>query len=728
MEPLPSTPRRRRGRAAALVAALSLVVAPLLVAPQASAAVVAAEAADEPAVSLTDVVAPPADQLVVEGTAQVGEDVAIDPRKDLWAPSDVELAFTYRWLADDAVVAEGPEPTLTLGPETAHATLGVEVTGTAAEGAVDGAASASVLVVAAGTVAEGELVAAAPTISGAAKVGQTLTAQAGTWSPAVTPTYRWLRGGTAISGATKPTYTLTAADLKATIAVEVTGTSPGYVPLTLTSEPTSAVVAAGLATGTPTISGTVRVGSKVTAMPGTWTAGTTLRYQWYVSGAKVSGATRSTYTLPSTAKGRTLTVKVTGTKTGYTTVTRTSAGTKVAAGVLSAPRPRIKGTVKVGSTVSVSRGTWKPGATTYRYQWKVGGRTIKGATRSTYTIPAKYAGKKLTVTVKGSRSGYTTRAVTSSSATVLRVYSKTSAPRISGTVRVGSTLKVSSKGTWSPAPKSWKYQWKANGTAIKGATRSSFRLTSAQHGKKITVTVSGVRPGYATKSRTSAATTKVAWPVGVSRPRVTNQPDARWAKTGQSVRFSASASGGRLKYQWQMRTAESGTWRNVSDRTSSSYAFTARSKHTLTDFRVRVSNVAGTVYSKPATLWVDSSKTDPYAPGKWFVGNFWMQTLWDTEAGTADGVPFVDAWFVGCSLGGPAVSIWDDLAISYVGSNGRTYRASAYPYATEDGCEQIIVEADGVSRSVAEGGVWKIVDHSGSSAYGSSTQWVRGLR
>ena len=816
MSTLIPTPRRRRGRAAALVTALSLVVAPLLVTPQATAAVVTTETSDEPTATTTDVVAPAADQLVVDGALQVGEEVTIDPRPELWAPADVELAFTYRWFAGDAVVAESEGRALRLDPATVGQQVSVEVIGTAVEGTVDGASSATVRVLAAGTVAEGVFVAPAPEISGTAAVGQTLTASAGAWEPAASLGYQWLRDQVAIGGATGPTYTLTPDDRGSTLSVRVSGSSPGYTDLSLTSNPTTAVVEADLVSdvptilgtvrvgskvtalpgdwtagtalsyqwvasgatisgatsstytptasvvgkalavrvtgtkagyasatassaetkvapgvlsaATPTLSGTVRVGSKVTAKPGAWTSGTSLSYQWYASGSKISGATSSTYTPSSGAKGKTLTVKVTGKKSGYTTVTRTSAGTKVAAGVLSAPKPTIKGTVKVGGTVSVARGTWKPGATSYRYQWKVGGTSVKGATRSSYTIPAKYAGKKLTVTVTGSRSGYTTRSVTSSSATVLRVYSRTSAPKVSGTVRVGSTLKVSSKGTWSPAPTSWKYQWKANGTAIKGATRSTFTLTSAQHGKKITVTVSGVRRGYATSSRTSAATVKVAWPVGVSTPKVTNQPDARSVKTGTSVRFSASATGGRLTYQWQARTAESDTWTNVSGKTSSSYTFTARSKHTLTEFRLRVSNVAGTVYSKPATLWVDSSRTDPYAPGQWFVANFWMQSLWDTEAGTADGVPYVDAWFVGCSLGDPALSIWDDLAISYVGSDGRTYSDTyGYPQWSDDGCEQIAVEVDGVSRGAASGGVWKIVDHSGSWMYGTSTQWVRGL-
>ncbi|MFF2451507.1 hypothetical protein [Isoptericola sp. NPDC058082] len=732
MEPLHPAPRRRRGRASALVTALSLIVAPLLVAPQASAAVVATEATDAPAAALTDVVAPAADQLVVDGTLQVGEDVAIDPRPDLWAPAGVELAFTYRWFAGDDLVAQGAEPTLTLAPATAGDPVSVEVTGTAPEGAVDGAASASVVVAADGAVAEGELVAQAPTISGTAAFGQTLTADAGAWEPAATLTYQWWRGHDPVSGATTPTYTLTAADLGRTIAVTVSGAADGYASRTLTSERTAAVVAAGLSTGTPTISGTVRVGSKVTAKPGTWTSKTTLSYQWYASGTKISGATASTYTPSSSLKGRTLTVRVTGTKSGYTTVTRTSAGTKVAPGVLSAPRPTIKGTVKVGSTVSVSRGTWKPGATTYRYQWKISGRTIPGATRSTYTIPSRYAGRTLTVSVTGSRSGYATRTVTSSGASVLRVYSRTSAPQVSGTVRVGSTLKVSSKGTWSPAPTSWKYQWKANGTAIKGATRSSFTLTSAQHGKTITVTVSGVRRGYATSSRTSAATAKVAWPVGVSKPRVTGNPAQQWVTSGKTATFTVKATGGRLRYQWQT-SSDGKKWTDLSGKTSATLKLSTRSFRDGSRVRAVVKNVAGTATSKSAWLWVDSTRSDPYRPNVAFSTLDWSAIIGSSASTTwAGSSKLVQAPMAVCYYGDGSALPWLDLGIEYVGSNGVVYDEGDEFFDDDiwgtselynGGCTSFTAYALVPSGAVS-GGTWRLTDSSGYEDY---IQWVDGV-
>lgn len=81
----------------------------------------------------------------------------------------------------------------------------------------------------------------------------------------------------------------------------------------------------------PKISGTVKVGSTLTALPGYWgLAPVTLSYQWYRSHIAIFGATASSYKVGSGDAGRTITVKVTGSKTGYTSSSRTSAGTKVA--------------------------------------------------------------------------------------------------------------------------------------------------------------------------------------------------------------------------------------------------------------------------------------------------------------------------------------------------------------------------------------------------------------
>ena len=116
----------------------------------------------------------------------------------------------------------------------------------------------------------------APTITGTAQVGQTLTAGTTAIMDAdgltnVSYTYQWIRvdGGTEtnISGATASTYTLVAADQGTTIKVTVSFTDDASNAETLTSTATAAVAAAANtpATGAPTITGTAQVGQTLTA-------------------------------------------------------------------------------------------------------------------------------------------------------------------------------------------------------------------------------------------------------------------------------------------------------------------------------------------------------------------------------------------------------------------------------------------------------------------------------
>lgn len=173
-----------------------------------------------------------------------------------------------------------------------------------------------------------------PRLVGTVAVGRTLTISPGTWSPTPTFVYRFFRtcSGTTtkLSVGSTRTYTLTPADLGCTIRGQVEGRKTGYTTTVRTS-PYSVPVAPGTLTGTaPRISGTVAVGSRLTASTSGWPVGTTLTYRWY----KV-GPDRRQYPL-STGYARTVTsseygyrylVKVSGAKPGYTTLTLSSAAT-----------------------------------------------------------------------------------------------------------------------------------------------------------------------------------------------------------------------------------------------------------------------------------------------------------------------------------------------------------------------------------------------------------------
>ena len=89
----------------------------------------------------------------------------------------------------------------------------------------------------------------APTVTGTARVGETLTADTSGIADAdgltnATFTYQWVAGGSDISGATGSTYTLTASDQGQTVQVRVSFTDDAGNEETLTSEVTAAVAAA----------------------------------------------------------------------------------------------------------------------------------------------------------------------------------------------------------------------------------------------------------------------------------------------------------------------------------------------------------------------------------------------------------------------------------------------------------------------------------------------------
>jgi len=176
----------------------------------------------------------------------------------------------------------------------------------------------------------------APTISGAVRVGAPLTAEPGAWAP--TPdgmSYQWLRDGVEIPGATSSTYTPGAADRGHRISVETSGSKAGYATQARASG--EVLVPAAVAVSprkmgsvAPKISGTAKVGKKLTVRRGGWTpSGVSYSYRWKRNGKAIRGATKASYTLGKKDRRTRITVTVTGRKTGYVTVSRTSKSVRV---------------------------------------------------------------------------------------------------------------------------------------------------------------------------------------------------------------------------------------------------------------------------------------------------------------------------------------------------------------------------------------------------------------
>ncbi|MEI2269197.1 hypothetical protein OHB93_07730 [Microbacterium sp. No. 7] len=246
-------------------------------------------------------------------------------------------------------------------------------------------------------------------VSGDAYVGNTLFGGGHGGNYETTRAIQWLANGLPIAGATRDELLLTAAQRGARIAVRVTWSQPGYATVVKTSAATSPVVAGTLTAPRPTVRGTPAAGATIAAQPGNWTRGTQLSYQWYASGKKINGATKSTYKVASALVGKNITVTVTGKKAGYTT---NSKGSKATAKVALSATPTISGSAKVGQKLTAKPGRWTSG-TRLSYQWYANGRAISKATKSTFTVPSNLKGKKITVKVTGTKSGYATVSTTS---------------------------------------------------------------------------------------------------------------------------------------------------------------------------------------------------------------------------------------------------------------------------------------------------------------------------
>lgn len=159
----------------------------------------------------------------------------------------------------------------------------------------------------------------APTITGTAQVGQTLTVSSG-WQPSdTTVTYRWVVGDDTSPGDDPrgTTYVPTAADVGRTIRVEATGTrGAGWTPATAWSAPTGPVAAAPVPAVVnerlPRIKGTLRVGRIVRVTVGEWTPyPKRLKFRWFAAGKPVKGATHQRLKLTKKQAGKRLRVVVT---------------------------------------------------------------------------------------------------------------------------------------------------------------------------------------------------------------------------------------------------------------------------------------------------------------------------------------------------------------------------------------------------------------------------------
>ena len=393
-----------------------------------------------------------------------------------------------------------------------------------------------------------------PSIAGGApQVASKLMARPGGWSlSGANFTYQWLADGAAVSGATNRSFAPRPAQLGKRLQVRVTARYGSLKPVTATS-PSSSPVGKGLFSSTrrPTVSGTAQVGEPLTATRGTWApAGADFSYRWLANGDPVEGATHRRFAPRAEQLGQQIQVRVTASgdamRSGVAVSNRTDA---VIPGVLVVTdEPTINGTPQVDNQLSATRGTWSVKAN-WSYQWTADGSPVSGAVDPTFSPSAEQLGKRLQVRVKASRPGYRT-AYTQSTVTgsvVPATFARTGPPTIAGTPQVDKPL-TAATGVWTPNGTP-SYQWFVDGSAVSGATSTTYTPRIEDLRKQVTVKVTMRRAGYTTTSSVSEASASVLPGTfqSTSDPRITGTPRVGQTLTAHPGGWSPTPT---LSYHW----------------------------------------------------------------------------------------------------------------------------------------------------------------------------------
>ena len=497
----------------------------------------------------------------ITGSPTVSETVTADTSEIEDANGLINASFSYQWARQDLVTED-----VTDIPGATGATY--EVTSDDRDSAIrvsvsytdDGGNNVTLTSFWVLTITPpNNLPTGAPTISGTAQVGETLTADTSDIGDDdgltnVAFSYQWLANDgtsdTDIAGETDSSYTLAASDEGKTIKVRVSFTDDAANEETLTSAATSEVVAAGAPTEPP---------GRPHNLTGAANADGTVTLSWdapnddSVTGYQIlrrrpregentllvhvndTGSTATEYTdndvTPDVLHAyRVKAINAVGLSRQSNFVNMTPAlPAEPAQNSPATGRPAISGTAQVGETLTADTSGISDADgladATFAYQWLADGTGIAGATGDAYILTTSEMGKIIKVRVSftddaGNEETLTSTATGTVSPAVQPQTANSSAtgvPTVTGTAQVGETLSVDTSGIADAdglTNVSYSYRWVANdeGTDanISSETDATYTLVAADVGDTIKVKVTFTDDAGNEEALTSGATDAVA--------------------------------------------------------------------------------------------------------------------------------------------------------------------------------------------------------------------------
>ena len=344
-------------------------------------------------------------------------------------------------------------------------------------------------------------------------------------------------------------------------------------------------------------------------------AGDDLSYQWQFCAPGKTEWNNSSMTGNKTA---TLTVEATTARNGqkYRCVVTNSYGsaTSKEAKLTVVTKPAIttqpKSVTAAAGTTAKFTVAASGGNLTYQWQFKAPGTTawndsgMTGNKTATLSVPVTSArnGQQYRCVVKNAAGSVTSNAAT---LTVAAKPAITTQPQ-NKTAAAGTTVKFTVAASGSGL--SYQWQFKAPGTttwnnsSMTGAKTAtlSVEATTARNGQQYRCIV---------KNSAGSVTSNAAKLTVVTKPSITAQPKNITAVPGDVVKFTVSATGGGLSYQWQYKSPSSSTWKDsgMTGAKTATLTVTAESARNGQQYRCVVKNAAGSATSNAGKLTVSAS-------------------------------------------------------------------------------------------------------------------------
>jgi hypothetical protein len=368
-------------------------------------------------------------------------------------------------------------------------------------------------------------------------------------------------------------------------------------------------------TARPAVTGTPRDASVLNASTGAWNGTPTISYayEWQrctaagASCATVPGATTASYTVTGADVDSTLRAVVTARNDAGVSAPAVSSVTArvTKRPPVNASLPVVSGTVRDGSPLSTTLGTWTgSGPFDYTVRWLrcdadgAGCAAIPGAAGTTYTATADDVGHALRSEVTAANGAGNATARSAATAAVSAVLARnTRAPSVSGpdAARVLAADSGSWEGTLGPIAYRWQ-RCSAAGDAcadIAGATERTYVLAEADGGRTLRVAVTMTNAAGAATAL-SAVTRRMPFP-----PPLNLVPPAIGGRALRGAVLTARPGAWRAlgtpvsTFHWQRCDAEGETCAPIAGAVHSTYTATSADVGRTLRIEVTVTNDGG---------------------------------------------------------------------------------------------------------------------------------------